>query len=64
MLIDGQMLLLGMVASIIISLLLGYTLDWVLTLLYVSNRRMRELVMVTGGFFGGMATMSFVILFR
>lgn len=61
--ISSQILLLGVVASVIISLLLGYTMDWILTLLYVTNSRIRELVMVTGGFFGGMTTMVFVTSF-
>ena len=55
-----QAMVLGIIGSLVIVTVLGYAMDWILTLLLVTNYRLREYVMVTGGFFGGMATIIFV----
>lgn len=59
---NGQTIVLGIIGSLVIVTVLGYTMDWILTLLRVTNSRLREYVMVAGGFFGGMVTIILLVI--
>lgn len=45
----------GIIAAIVIISILGYVVDWILTFIFVTNARVREFVMISVGFFAGMA---------
>ena len=57
---QGSEFVIGIVGSIVIISILGYIVDWILTLARITNARTREFVMVGAGFFAGMSI--FVLL--
>ena len=52
---QSSAVVMGIVGSIVIISILGYIVDWILTLARINNARIREFVMVGAGFFAGMS---------